>query len=149
MDDPAAGTWLITVWATSLPEYYQTYSLLTDTLGLNLVLPGTSVFSVTGVLGQTVAEFDDTGNLVLQGELTTGADCAPPAGAFVIKAPDQSVVGYIDLDGNMCIQGELNELAHCMLTGGGFVVHDWFGNSVAHVDAAGNLCLAGRLYQNP
>lgn len=149
VDNPAAGTWLVTVWATNLPEYYQTYSLLTGTRGLDPVLPGTSVFRVTGILGQTAAEFDDTGNLVLQGVLTTGAECVPPAGAFAINAPDQSVVGYIDLDGNMCIRGELNELAHCVLTGGGFVVRDWFGNTVAYVDAAGNLCLAGRLHQNP
>jgi hypothetical protein len=149
VDSPAAGTWLIAVWATGLPQYYQTYSLLTDTPGLSLALPGTSVFSVSGALGQTVAQFDDTGNLVLQGALTTGAECEPPAGAFVIKSPDQEVVGYVDLEGNMSIRGELNELSHCRLTGGGLLVHDWFGHAVAYVDAAGNLCLAGRLYQNP
>ncbi len=149
VEHPAQGTWLITVWGTSVPQYHQIYSLLTTRGGYTSVLPGTSVLSVTGYSGNTVAEFDDSGNLILQGGLTTHAEPTPPAGAFVFHSIDQTVAGYIDLAGNMCIRGELNELSNCSMTGGGFSVRDWFGNTVAYVDAAGNLCLAGRLYQNP
>lgn len=149
VEQPAEGTWLIAVWGTSVPQYHQTYSLLTTRGGYTSVLPGTSVLSVTGYSGSTVAEFDDSGNLILQGGLTTHAEPTPPAGALVFHSIDQTVAGYIDLTGNMCIRGELNELSNCSVTGGGFSVRDWFGNTVAYVDAAGNLCLAGRLYQNP
>ncbi len=143
--EPAEGLWLITVWGTSLPLYDQTYSLLADTGPLTPVAPGTAVLSVTGRLGNVVAEFDDVGNLILQGGLTTGVECVPPAGAFVVYCPDQSIAGYIDPDGNMCIRGILSELSYCDPTGGGLVVTDWFGDTVACVDTAGNLCLAGRL----
>jgi hypothetical protein len=146
---PQAGTWLVTVWAANLPQHHQPYSLVTDGTGFGQVLSGTAILGIVGHLGQTVAEFDDAGDLILQGALTTGTQCDPPAGAFVINGPQQQAVGYIDLDGNMCIRGELNELSHCEMTGGGFIVKDWFGSTVAYVDMFGNLCLAGRLHQNP
>ncbi len=149
VENPAQGAWLITVWGTSVPQYHQSYSLLTTRGGYAAVLPGTSVLSITGYSGNTVAEFDDSGNLILQGGLTTYAEPTPPAGAFVFHCINQTVAGYIDLTGNMCIKGDLNELSNCSVTGGGFSVRDWFGNTIAYVDAAGNLCLAGRLYQNP
>jgi len=149
VENPAEGTWLVTVWAAGLPQYDQPYSLATDGSGFVAVPSGTAVLGIVGHLGQTVAEFDDAGNLVLQGALTTGAECDVPAGAFVIHGPQQEVVGCIDLDGNMCIRGELNELSHCEVSGGGFAVRDWLGNTVACVDLFGNLCLAGRVYQNP
>lgn len=149
VDDPAEGTWTIAVWGTSVPQDYQTYSLLTGPSGLAQMSVGNSILSIVGYLGQTVAEFDDTGNLVLQGALTTRAQCAPPAGALVFNGPQQDTVGYIDLDGNMCIRGELHERSKCGPAAGGFVVTDWFGNTLAYVDMLGNLCLAGRLYQNP
>lgn len=149
VEQPAPGTWLVTVWAADLPQYDQPYSLTTGGTGLTAVPSGAAILGIVGHLGQTVAEFDDGGNLVLQGALTTGTECDTPAGAFVIHGAQQEVVGYIDLDGNMCIRGELNELAHCEAGGGGFAVRDWFGNIVARVDLFGNLCLAGRLHQNP
>ena len=150
VEAPAAGTWLLTVWGAGMPEYHQPYSLLAAPTPLAAVSSGSPIFSVTGYLGQTVAEFDDTGSLVLQGALVTEAPlCTPPPGALVMRGPRQDVVGYIDLEGNMCIRGELNELSHCEIAGAGFVVKDWFGDTVAYVDASGNLCLAGRLHQNP
>jgi len=148
VETPATGTWLVTVRGTNLPQYNQPYSLVADGGGLTAVPSETAVFAVFGYLGQTVAEFLDTGDLVLQGALTTGSECEAPAGAFVFKGPQRDVVGYIDLEGNMCIRGELNERANCEITGGGFTVTDWSGNPVACVDMVGNLCLAGRLYQN-
>jgi len=147
--EPEAGTWLVTVWAANLPQPQQPYSLVTGGTGFAQVLSGAAILGIVGHLGQTVAEFHDAGDLILQGTLTTGADCEPPAGAFVINGPRQETVGYIDLDGNMCIRGELNELSSCEMSGGGFMVKDWFGSTVAYVDMFGNLCLAGRLHQNP
>ncbi len=149
IENPRKGTWLITVWGTTLPHYNQTYSLLISRGGLASVLPGTTLFSVVGYLGGVVAEFDDAGNLVLQGGLTTEALCVPPEGAFIIRVPDQTVSGYIDLAGNMCIAGRLTELSSCSPAAGGFFLKDSFGVTIACVDAAGNLCLAGSLYQNP
>lgn len=147
--NPEAGTWLITVWGTNVPQAEQKYSLLAERGALMPVLPGTSVLSIRGDVGQIVAEFDDMGNLVLGGTLTVQVACAPPTGALVVSGPDGDIVGYIDLDGNMCIRGDLNELSNCDLARGGFVVRDWFGSAVAYVDTAGNLCLAGRCYHNP
>jgi hypothetical protein len=149
IENPRKGTWLITVWGTTVPHYNQSYSLLTSRGGLASELPGTTLFSVIGNLGGVVAEFDDAGNLVLQGRLTTEVECTPPAGAFIFLAPDQTVVGYIDLIGNMCIQGRLTELSSCAPVPEGFFLKDEFGGTVSGVDAGGNLCLAGRLHQNP
>ena len=148
-DSPAEGRWLVTVWGTTVPQPHQTYSLIIEPAGPVETATGRAVLSIAGTLGQTVAEFDDQGNLVLQGVLTTGVEGVPPGGAFVINGPDEQVAGYIDLNGNMCVRGQLSEQSNCDLIGGGFVVKDWLGRTVACVDAAGNLCLAGRLYQNP
>jgi hypothetical protein len=131
-----------------VPQSHQTYSLLAGAGALASVPPGTSILAVTGYSGDSVAEFDDSGNLILQGGLSTQTEPMPPAGSFVVRAPDQTVAGYIDLIGNMHIRGDLNELANCSIAGGGFLVRDWFGNTVACIDAAGNLCLAGRLHRN-
>lgn len=149
VENPVKGTWLIAVWGATIPHSPQAYSLVTSEGGFVPVLPRASVLSITGHLGNPVAEFDDSGNLILQGSLTTQAEPTPPAGAFVLHGPDQSIAGYIDLSGNMCIRGDLSELSNCTPTGGGFVVRDWFGNTIASVDADGNLCLTGQLYQNP
>jgi hypothetical protein len=149
VENPAKGRWLVTVWGTTVPQPHQTYSLIFNSTGPVEAVPGRAILSLTGSLGQTVAEFDDQGNLVLHGALTTGVEGTPPGGAFVIKGPDQEVAGYIDLNGNMRIRGEVSELANCELIGGGFVVKDWLGRTAACVDTAGNLCLAGRLLQSP
>ncbi len=147
VESPAEGPWVVTVWGTTVPQPQQTYSLVSSSTGPAEAETGRAILSITGNLGQTVAEFDDEGNLVLHGSLTTGIECVPPSGAFVINGPDQQVAGYIDLDGNMRIRGEVNEQSNCELVGGGFVVKDWLGRAVARVDAAGNLCLTGRLHQ--
>jgi hypothetical protein len=138
----------VTVWGTGLPPGPQGYSLLAGGGSFAPAVAGTNIFSITGLLGNVVAQFDDSGNLVLQGGLTTHAEPLPPPGAFIFHGPDQSITGYIDLLGNMTIKGDVNELAACTATGG-FTVCDWFGNPLAGIDASGNLCLAGRLYQNP
>ncbi len=149
VENPRAGTWLITVWGASVPQAQQKYSLLSEWDALYRVRPGTPVFSVSDRFGEIAAEFDDAGNLVLQGAAFLQAQCVPPAGALTVGGPAGEVVGYIDLDGNLCLAGEVNELSNCDLTRGGLVVRNSFGETVAHIDTAGNLCLAGRLYQNP
>jgi hypothetical protein len=149
VDRPVEGRWQIAVTGTAVPQCPQTYSLILDPMGAESASNGT-LLSVAGGLGQTVARFDDRGNLVLSGELTIATEAAalPPAGAFVLEGPDQSVAGYIDLLGNLCIRGELYELSDCEPAGGGFAVKDGSGSTVASIDAAGNLCLAGRLHQD-
>ncbi|MEN6336922.1 MAG: S8 family serine peptidase [Phycisphaerales bacterium] len=149
VENPPAGTWQVTVWGTTVPRGNQSYSLLTSRGGLALAPPGKSLFSVVGALGGVVAEFDDGGNLILQGRLTAEAECAPPAGAFVIRASDRTVVAYIDLSGNMCIKGRLAELSRCTPGRDGFSVKDGLGVTLARIDGDGNLCLAGVLHQNP
>lgn len=149
VENPADGRWLATIWGTTVPQPHQTYSLIFGSAGPVETATGRAILRVTGNLGQMVAEFDDEGNLVLHGSLTTGVEGVPPGAAFVIKGPDQEVAGYIDLNGNMRIRGEVGELSNCDLIGGGFVVKDWLGRTVACVDTAGNLCLAGRLHRSP
>ncbi|MBN2128880.1 MAG: S8 family serine peptidase, partial [Sedimentisphaerales bacterium] len=149
IENPRKGTWQITVWGATVPQRDQTYSLLTSRAGLASTLPGETLISVVGRLGGVVAEFDDMGNLILQGGLIGETEDTPPAGAFLLWAPDRTTVGYIDLAGNLSIQGRLAELAHCTPISGGFCLKDAFGDAVACIDPAGNLCLAGRLYHNP
>ena len=149
VEGPAPGTWLVTVWATDLPQVHQAYSLLADGGGLSPAARGATVFSVTGYMANTVAEFTDTGDLILQGGLTTRSQCRPPAGSFVVWSAEGTICAYIDPSGDMCIRGDLIERAHCTLAAGGFPVNDFLGRTVASIDADGNLCLSGRLHQNP
>jgi hypothetical protein len=149
VENPLDGTWLIAVWGTTVPRYNQSYSLLASRGGLTSMLPGATLFSVIGTLGGVVAEFDDGGNLVLQGRLTTEAECLPPAGAYLLRAPDQTLVGCIDLAGNLCIKGTLTERSYCAPVTSGFFLKDGLGVTVACIDADGNLCLAGTLHQKP
>ncbi|HSW02492.1 MAG TPA: S8 family serine peptidase [Sedimentisphaerales bacterium] len=149
VENPPAGTWQVTVWGTTVPYYNQSYSLLTSRGGLVSVVSEASLFSVTGALGGIVAEFDEAGNLILQGRLTTEGECAPPPGAFVVRGLDRTVVAYIDLSGNMCIKGLLAERSSCAAARSGFSLKDSLGVTVACVDADGNLCLMGTVYQNP
>jgi hypothetical protein len=149
IENPPKGTWLITVWGTTVPYHNQAYSLLTSRGGLASELPATILLSIFGHLGGVVAEFDDAGNLILQGQLTTETEGTPPADAFVIRALDQTILGYIDPAGNMSLKGRLTELSACAPVPGGFFLQDGLGLTVASIDRAGNLCLMGRLYENP
>jgi len=149
VENPPQGTWTVTVWGTTVPQYDQSYSLLTSRGGLASTRPRGSLLSVAGRLGGVVAEFDDAGNLVLQGRLTTQAECTPPEGAWVVRAPDQTPVAYIDPSGNMSIKGQLTERSHCAPVTGGFSLKDSLGVTVARIDAGGNLCLTGTLSQHP
>jgi len=149
VENPRAGAWLVIIWGASVPQAGQKYSLLSDWDALQPVRPGEPIFSVGGRFGGVAAEFDNAGNLVLQGATSLQAQCDPPAGALTVGGPAGKVVGYIDLEGNLCLAGEVNELCDCQLARGGLVVKNWFGETVAYIDTAGNLCLAGRLYQNP
>ncbi|HON91125.1 MAG TPA: S8 family serine peptidase [Sedimentisphaerales bacterium] len=149
VENPPAGTWQVTVWGATVPYYNQSYSLLTSRGGLISVVSEAPLFSVTGSLGGVVAEFDEAGNLILQGRLTTEVECTPPPGAFVVRGPDQTVVAYIDLSGNMSIKGLLMERSHCAAGRGGFSLTDSLGVTVARIDADGNLCLRGTVCQNP
>jgi len=149
VENPLKGTWVVTVWGTAVPQYDQSYSLLTSRGGLVSMLPRRSLLSVAGTLGGVVAEFDDAGNLVLQGRLTTQAQCVPPEGAWVVRAPDQTVVASIDPSGDMCIKGALTERSYYASIADGFSLKNSLGVTVACIDAGGNLCLAGTLSQRP
>jgi len=149
VENPPAGTWQVTVWGTTVPYYNQSYSLLTSRRGLVSIVSEASLFSVTGALGGIVAEFDEAGNLILQGRLTTEGECTPPPGAFVVRGLDETAVACIDLSGNMCIKGLLAERSSCAAARGGFSLKDSLGVTVACIDADGNLCLMGTVHQNP
>jgi hypothetical protein len=118
--------------------------------GVTLNNPDTDKFRVKNSSGDTVAWFGDSGNIVLEGTLTTGGTCNAPSVSFIVKNSSGGTVAYVDNQGNMCIEGTLSEGAgSCNPAKDAFIIKDSTGTKVSYIDSDGNLCLTGKLYQNP
>jgi len=111
---------------------------------------GPHKFRMQNSVGNTLAWFDDSGNLVLKGSLSSGGECSAPSGSFIIQDSLGATVAYIDNVGNLCIEGEWSDLCiACDSEADAFVVRDSSDTDVAYIDQDGNLCLTGKLFQKP
>lgn len=113
----------------------------------------TDKFYVKNSSNENIAWFDNLGNIVLKGTLTTGGDCADaPEDSFLVQrcnGKDCNTVAYIDSStGDMCIEGDFSDnQPYCM--GGGFIIKDSSGAIVSSISSYyGHLCLTGKLYEN-
>jgi hypothetical protein len=88
--NPDEGTWLIVVWAMTVPQPDQTYSLLTDFGPLTLASAGTPVLSIRDGFEAVVTEFEDLGGLVVRDWFGGAVAC-------------------LDANGNLCLHGRLYE----------------------------------------
>jgi len=113
-----------------------------------------SRFRVKNSSGETVAWFDNLGNLFLKGSLTTGGGQTRPTATdddeFIFKDSNGNLMIINTTNGNMDIYG-----VHGVWPGPGpleledeFVIKGPTG-VVAYINASGNLYLKGELYHNP
>ncbi len=106
-----------------------------------------SRFRIKNSSDETVAWFDNYGNIFLKGTLTSGGTCDNyPSGSFIIATSTDVAVAYIDNEGNMCIEGRWLEPPYYPI-GDVFMI---IGSSapVSHIDSEGNLWYAGKLCQH-
>lgn len=109
-------------------------------------VPPKKVFIVKNSGASNVAYFDDVGNLVLKGTLTSGGVCSAPSGSFIVKNSGGDTVAYIDTDGDMCIEGSCSdECASCNPPSDAFIIKNSSGTNVGYIDYDGDLCLKGEL----
>jgi hypothetical protein len=129
------------------------YNYALDVDEINFVMwdglfPNTHRFRINNSEDETVAWFDDLGNLFLKGEKLTVAEDPIPSGSFVVKNSGDQTVAYISNQGNLWIAGGIS-YGGCNPTGDAFIIKN-SENSVAYIDLAnGNLCLTGELYEKP
>jgi hypothetical protein len=101
--------------------------------------------------GDTVAMFDEQGNLTLAGTLTENA--APMNtldSEFLIKNAGEAIVALIDSNGNLTLVGFAHE-NETLLTPppNSFIVENPDGDVIAYITAAGDLYLLGQITTGP
>ncbi|UCG46257.1 MAG: hypothetical protein JSU94_12205 [Phycisphaerales bacterium] len=112
------------------------------------------VFSVQDNSGLTVAYFDDSGNVVLKGDLEEGEGSGPSGtyGAGLKVKDSTNDLMIIDATtGNMFIRGQLYEEQSSLSPSqqvDEFIMKDGDGTVVAYLDPSGNLYLSGVLYED-
>jgi len=117
----------------------------------------TSRFRIKNSSDETVAWFDDYGNLFLEGSLEENSDFDPPTGhdEFVVKDSSNVIVAIIDTtDGEMYIDGtlKLDSQGNWVAPTDGddnFRIQNSGGNDVAYISKTGDLYLKGILVENP
>jgi hypothetical protein len=122
-----------------------------DALLHEVVLPDdANKFEVKDGSGTVVSWFGDGGNLVLNGDLSTGSGCTAPSNSFIIKDSSGGVTAYFDPNGDLCIEGTKSEQqASCSSPDDSFIIKNVTGTEVIVINSTnGDLCLTGSLYEN-
>jgi len=107
-------------------------------------------FYVENSGGDTVASFDNIGNIILTGTCSVGSCTYPADDAFVVQDGSGETVAYVDGAGNLCIEdGDCSGWdVSCSNAGdGSFVVRNEL-EVVSYINSAGGLCLKGSLTEN-
>ena len=101
-----------------------------------------------------VISFDNSGNVILKGNLQQNHPNPPASGndEFIVKDRNGNNVAVINLNnGNMFIKGSLQQNQATLTpspSNNNFIVKDSNGNVIAYIDEAGNFLLKGTLTQN-
>lgn len=113
----------------------------------DLMSGDSSRFRIKSSSDETVAWFDDLGNLFLKGEELElpGINIS---GALIVKNSEDHPVAYIDDQGNLYIEGVRSQ-GGCNPPANSFKIKNSSGTTVSYIDSDGNLCLSGNLYENP
>lgn len=147
------GDWMLQEKATYLPIKISVKVWLGNVFEVPPERPptmSTELFSIKNTEGDTVAIFDDQGNLKLEGTCSFGGTCNPTGYSFEIENNAGDVVAYIDENGNLCLEsgdcGDRDESCDTSVTDG-LLVQNSLGITVAYIDTSGQLCLKGSLIQ--
>lgn len=130
------------------------YNYALDIEEINFVMwdglyQNTSRFRINNSEDETVAWFDDLGNLFLKGEELAVAEYPIPSGSFIIKNSGEQTLAYISNQGNLWIAGGIS-YGGCNPSGDAFIIKNSSDTIVSYIDFAnGNLCLTGELYEKP
>ncbi len=109
------------------------------------------IFTVKNSIGENVASFLNSGDIILKGNCIAASCSYPGNDAFVIQDPSGDTVAYINSTGDLCIEDtDCNDQdADCdNPADGSFIVKNTIDQIVSYIDAIGNLCLIGNLTQN-
>jgi len=111
--------------------------------------PPPQKFIFKNSLGQNVASFDESGNLILKGTCSVKSSCSAPSNSFIFRNNLRETIAYIDPSGNLCIEnGDCKGGDTCGSKNNAFVIRNSNGNIVSYIDSTGRLCLIGGLTQN-
>jgi subtilisin family serine protease len=110
-------------------------------------------FRIKDDISQTVARFDNLGNLFLKGTLQQNSNHLPDEYNDEFRFQDwggNDVMIINTTDGNMYIDGQKHEKQNVLTPGDedDFIVKNRNGDIVAYVDDSGNLYLKGKLYEH-
>jgi len=102
-------------------------------------------FRVTDEMGETVAEFDGSGNLTLAGTATEGGTPAATRDSqALVKNQGGSIIAAIDVYGNLVLAGSVYDSQSVLdPPPGSLIVKDGAGVVVAYISSTGDLYLLG------
>jgi len=119
----------------------------------DIMFPDTDRFRVKDSADETVAWFDDFGNLFLRGSLEQGRKNPPTIAyndGFKFKNPSDANLAMIDgTNGNMYIYGEKKNWNTPSEGKDEFIIRNSDDEPVAYISEVGNLYLTGKLCENP
>lgn len=144
---PVNSTWSIDVNGPNVPEPEQKYSLVYN---FNVIPKHTDKFRVKDESGDSVAWFDDSGNLFLKATLYQNSK-HPPTGhnEFRVQDVNSVVVAIIDTtNGKMYIKGSRKTLWQDPSAGNGEFIIRNSEEPVAYINQLGDMYLKGNLYEN-
>ena len=134
----------------SVIDFYNLIDEKNETNNAHSVEIINSLFSVENSLGETVAEFDDLGNLNLKGTCSVSLECIAPENSFIVQNSIYETVAYISTEGNLCIEksncSNYNK-DNCNPLNDAFIIQNKDIN-ISYIDFKGNLCLTGNLNEN-
>ena len=109
-------------------------------------------FVMKDALGNNVAVFDDTGNVILKGTLEQNSNYQRTANdEWIIRNNGNDVFILDKVNGSLYIDGTLFENQNNLNPKDGskdFIIKNEFGNIVGFVNESGYLFLKGKLTQN-
>jgi len=113
--------------------------------------PSQKQFKVINNAKQTVAIFDEKGDIYLKGlNFSSQSGLMPPANSFVIKDKNGLVVAFIDSNGNLNMTGRIfmNQNLTINSSRSSFIIRNQSNADVAYINSSGDIALLGRLYAN-
>ena len=112
---------------------------------------GLPLFYLKNNLGENIASFRDSGDIVLKGNCNTGICSSPGNDALVIQDSNSDTVAYIDDQGNLCLEDNdcnYQDIDCSNPPDGSFIIKDDNDIIVSYIGSSGQLCTKGVINQN-
>jgi len=108
-------------------------------------------FSIMSNDNERVASFFSSGDIILQGSISTGSCEHPGDNAFIVQDSSGDTVAYVNSTGDLCTEDSDSSYSsvNCDTPGdGSFIVKDSSDVIVSYINSTGDLCLRGTLTEN-